>query len=91
MGTVVGIIDGTGSLGAALGQIIVNFYNKTNLFYIDRIGRGRRQLGLHFWHNVRYDTPEQSTTFKASDPRDQGDIYAEEASKRYHRKTIGEG
>ncbi len=37
MGTVVGIIDGTGSLGAAFGQFIVKYFWLTILFRSDSL------------------------------------------------------
>lgn len=55
MGTVVGIIDGTGSLGAAFGQIIVT--NHSNLILlIDRNYRREIKLGSCLRHDVLHDS-----------------------------------
>jgi hypothetical protein len=41
MGTVVGIIDGTGSLGAAFGQFIVKYFRLTVSFRSDSLLKTR--------------------------------------------------
>ena len=55
MGTVVGIIDGTGSLGAAFGQIIVtNYFNL--ILLIDWNYRRKIKLGSRLRDDVLHDS-----------------------------------
>jgi hypothetical protein len=54
MGTVVGIIDGTGSLGAAFGQLIVKYFYLT--YSLDWNNCLKLKLELRICHDVFHDT-----------------------------------
>lgn len=58
MGTVVGIIDGTGSLGAAFGQIIVtnHSYSSNLILLIDWNYRREIKLGSRLRDDVLHDS-----------------------------------
>jgi len=82
MGTVVGIIDGAGSLGAAFGQLMV-ISSCTILIFLDWHHGVALELGHCIWHDVIYDLTQQCAAAQISQKRVKRDHDTEETTKRY--------
>ncbi len=74
MGTVVGIIDGTGSLGAAFGQLLVRNYCKL-LMNLDWSCWVKLKLEYSFCHDVSHDFPQLHSFTQACQKRNHWDIH----------------